>query len=69
MQIAGVLVGAHDTIASMFVGLDLTPVTNRALGAVPEDLRPLVIMSALAAIGWIIEKLRRVTTGPVPVGG
>lgn len=66
LQIAGILLGAHDTLATVFGGLDLTPVTSRALAFIPDDLRPLVLMSILAAIGWIVEKLRRVTTGPVP---
>lgn len=66
LQIAGILLGAHDTLATMFGGLDLTPLTSRALAFIPDDLRPLVLMSILAAIGWIVEKLRRVTTGPVP---
>lgn len=66
LQIAGILLGAHDTLAAMFGGLDMTPLTNRALGFIPDDLRPFVLMSILAAIGWIVERLRLATTGPVP---
>lgn len=65
LSVGGLLVTAYDTMAVMFSGLDLTPVTSRVLSKVPDDMRGLVVTATFAAIGFLISWLRKRTTTPI----
>ena len=65
MWVGGFLVTAYDSLAVFLPSLDLTPITNRALSWVSDDLRPLIVSAAVAAIGLLINWLRKRTTKPV----
>lgn len=61
------LVAAHDAVAAFASTLNWTPVTNRLLSSVPEDLRGLVISVIPFGIGLLINWLRKRTTKPLEV--
>src|SRR5215472_11322610 len=64
--IAGALVGIHDALAqTAFAGLDWTPIGERFLSGVPQDLHGIVLAGATAGTGLVFEWLRKVSTGPV----
>jgi hypothetical protein len=65
MWVGGFLVTGYDSLATFLPSLDLTPVTNRVLSWVSDDLRPLVVSASLAGIGLLINWLRKRTTKPV----
>jgi hypothetical protein len=65
MWVGGFLVTGYDSLATFLPSLDLTPVTNRALSWVSDDLRPLVVTGAVTLIGLLINWLRKRTTKPV----
>lgn len=59
------LVAVHDGIIQLVGGLDWTPISNRLLSNIPDDLRPVVIAGGIALLGVIFEQMRRISTGPV----
>jgi hypothetical protein len=59
------LVTAYDSLATFLPALDLTPITNRTLSRVSDDLRPLVVTGAVALIGLLVNWMRKRTTKPV----
>lgn len=61
------IVGAYDSVAMFFTSLDITPITNRLLSHIPDDLRPLAVTAAFAAIGLAIGRLRKKITMPLEV--
>lgn len=61
------IVAAHDAVAAFAGTLNWTPVTNRLLASVPEDLRGLVISIIPFGIGLLITWLRKRTTKPLEV--
>lgn len=65
LSIGGFIVSAYDAVALMLPQLNLTPVTNRLLANVPEDLRGTVISGVLMALGLLISWLRKRTTKPL----
>lgn len=67
MWVGGFFVTAYDSLAMFLPSLDLTPISNRVLSFVPDDMRPLVVSSALAGIGLLIGWLRKRTTKPLEV--
>lgn len=67
LWVGGLIVSAHDVLAVALPTMDLSPVTNRLLADVPEDLRGVVISSVLFVIGLVVNWLRKRTTKPIEV--
>jgi hypothetical protein len=61
------IVAAHDAVAAFAGTLNWTPVTNRLLASVPEDLRGLIIAVIPFGLGLLINWLRKRTTKPLEV--
>ncbi len=67
LSVGGFLVSAYDTLALAVPQLDLTPVTNRLLHQVPDDLRGLVLSGACVGAGQLISWLRKRTSTPLEI--
>lgn len=67
LWVGGLLVSAYDSVATFTPGLDLTPVTNRLLSGVPDDLRGMTVSVMFAAVGLAISRLRKRVTQPIDV--
>lgn len=65
MWVGGFFVTAYDSLATFLPSLDLTPITNRVLSWVSDDLRPLIVSAAVTGIGLLINWLRKRTTKPI----
>ncbi len=65
MWVGGAIVTTYDSLATFFTSLDLTPITNRVLTFIPDDLRPLTVSSGLIGIGLLVTWLRKRTTKPL----
>ena len=65
MWVGGFLVTAYDSLAVFLPSLDLTPITNRLLSSIPDDMRSLVISAAVMGLGLLINWLRKRTTKPL----
>lgn len=63
----GLVVTLYDGIAVFASSLDLTPLTSRALASVPEDMRGLVVTATFAALGYLMNWLRKRVTKPIEV--
>lgn len=67
LSAGGFVVTAYDALAVIAPSLDLTPITNRLLSPVPEDMRGLVVSAVMGLIGLLIAWLRKRTTKPLEV--
>lgn len=65
----GFIVTAYDSIAVYAGGLDMTPLTTRFfdLLKIPDDLRGITVTGLIAAIGLLINWLRKRVTQPLEV--
>ena len=67
LSVGGMIVSAYDAVAVFLPGLDLTPVTDRLLANVPQDMRGLVVGAMFAGLGWLISFLRKHTSKPLEI--
>ena len=67
LWVGGLLVTSYDSVATFATGLDMTPLTNRLLSFVPDDLRGLTVSGIMMAIGLAISRLRKRITAPLEV--
>ncbi len=65
LWLGGFLVTGYDALAVFLPTLDLTPLTDRLLASVPQDLRGLVVSGAIGLLGLLIAWLRKRTTKPL----
>lgn len=67
LSAGGFLVTAYDFLALALPSLDWTPITNRLLADIPDDLRGTVVSAILMGLGLLIGWLRKRTTKPLEV--
>lgn len=67
LSVGGFLVTGYDALAVVMPSLDMTPITNRLLASVPEDLRGTVLSGVLMGLGLLISWLRKRTSKPLEV--
>lgn len=67
LWLGGSIVTLYDTAAVSFSSLDLTPLTSRVLAKVPEDMRGLVVSASFAALGLLMNWLRKQVSQPIEI--